>query len=94
MTITLFWREGFHQLVGVAIIHLYYFTIQNNDAILISGLTLTAMLLCEGKEMANTNRGFTEISRIDSGESRQISAVGSVTNVASFDAVCDQAQDW
>jgi hypothetical protein len=41
-----------------------------------SGLTLTAILLCGGKEMANTNRGFTEISRIDSGESREISAVG------------------
>lgn len=54
------WEGGFHPIVGVTLIHPYNVTIQNNDAIPVFGLTLTATLLRGGIKIGN--EGTKQIS--------------------------------
>lgn len=89
MAITAFWWEGgFHPIVGVTLIHPINVTLQNDDVTPVFGLALTAKLLHRGIEIGG--EGVTRIDRLDSGEKREISAVGPRTTIGTSlsDAMC------
>jgi hypothetical protein len=67
------WLGGFHPIVGVTLEHPINVTIQNNDVIPVSGLTLTFHLQQKGLGTNIGTDGGTRIERLNSGESRQFS---------------------
>jgi FtsZ-binding cell division protein ZapB len=83
------WLGGFNPIVGVTLVHPVNVTVQNNDVVPLSGLTLTVRLLKKDLGTPIGTEGTTWIDRLNAGETRVIGGGAYTTIGTSLDnAVC------
>jgi len=83
------WLGGFNPVGGLLLDHPVNVTVQNNDVVPLSGLTLTVRLANKNTGAEIGNEGVTRIDRLNAGESRVIGGRAYTTIGTSLDdAVC------
>ena len=90
MKITAFtWKGGFYPIAGLTLSHPITVTVQNDEVIPVSGLTLTFTLVNKNKGTQIGSSGASQIDRFNAEESHEIgSAVYTTLNTSLNDAVC------
>jgi hypothetical protein len=83
------WDGGFYPMVCVTLSHPINVTVQNDEIIPVSGLTLTFTLVSKDRGTQIGSQGATRIDRLNAGESREIGgAVYATIGTSLDDAVC------
>jgi hypothetical protein len=83
------WEGGFNPIVCVTLSHPINVTVQNDEVIPVSGLTLTFTLVNKNRSTQIGGSGATRIDRLNAEESREIGgAVYTTIGTSLDDAVC------
>lgn len=83
------WKGGFYPIAGLTLSHPITVTVQNDEVIPVSGLTLTFTLVNKNRGTQIGSSGARQIDRLNAEESREIGgAVYTILNTSLDDAVC------
>jgi len=83
------WEGGFYPIVGLTIAHPINVTVQNDEVIPVSGLTLTFTLVNKDRGTQIGSSGANRIDRFNAEESRETGgAVYTIIGTSLDDAVC------